>query len=625
MVDFMNGSGGYANGFGVQPSVLGDSLRREFPEVTRDFSGLARAIESSSRGLDPFRELNRALVREYVGPSYGETRGKRKYLNKLRQAVDAYTMLLAANNPRIEITTPYDQLRPFANQFSVAINNHCKEISLKDTIRNWVLDAFFCIGIVKVHLKESYEVEIENDLWMDPGKVFASNVSIDNFCYDMGVSRPSAWRWAADAYRIPQSAIERGVEIGMYDPVAAAAIKPTSKFYQSGDRLDEFSSGYAVDRDEFEPMVDLCDVWIKSERKVYTFAMTDRASFRIAEKPLAVMDWMEPDHGPYHILGFADVPENAMPASPAADLDEMDRLLNNLWRKLARQAMRQKDIVVIRSDGVDTGKKFQRESDGGIITGDPTAIGVARNPGADNNNQAFSEMVKTNLDIQAGNITALLGLGAQAETLGQEQIIRDAGNRKIGQMQYRVIEATTALVRSIGYQLWYDDVNTIAGEIDIPGTDYKVPAELASWRPGDREGNFIDYNFDINIYSMTYRPPAMQAETVTSLLTNIFIPMQQLLMQQGGSIDFAELTKRYASLMGVEWLKDIVTFTNPLSPDQLPDDGTAGPAITNRTYTRRNIPTGGTEQARSNVLQQAMRGQEPTPQQVNSMQYPPAQ
>ena len=145
-------------------------------EVQRD--RLFRAIEASYRELEPFRNLVRGLVDEYVCPGYGaQNKPRREMLVSLmNQAVQAYTMTLAANRPRVLVSTPVDELKYFAKHFQLAMNGLIKEIGLEQTIRKAVKDAFFCVGIVKVHMGDSAPVMLETDLWMDPGQPFASNV-----------------------------------------------------------------------------------------------------------------------------------------------------------------------------------------------------------------------------------------------------------------------------------------------------------------------------------------------------------------------------------------------------------------------------------------------------------------
>lgn len=573
------------------------------------FDGLQKAIESSYRGLDPSRKLFRALVEQYAGPAYGESSDKRKkYLNKINQAVDAYMIMVAANRPQCQVDTVFESLRPFANQYEHSVNNLIKEIGFEHTLRRWVMDAFFLIGFVKVHQKNSVTVEFEPDLKMDPGSPFASNVPLDNFVYDVGANVWGELKWAGDSYRLPIADIREGAKTGVYDPDVASTIKATSKFAQSSEeRVDQFSLGTLTDDDEYEPMADLCDVWVKRDQKIYTFAITDRDSFKINPKPLAEIDWPDHNCSPYFRLAFIDVPGNIMSVSPASLFDELERLINSLLRKQARQAQRQKEFTTYSASSAESAKRMERTSDGGMIqVNDPTDIGSVSQGGVHPANQAFLRELLEFFNDQSGNITSMMGLGAQADTVGQEQLIHASSNRKIGQMQSRVLDGIRGVIRSLGLHLWIDDFKEIAYQFDVPGTIDRYPVE-GTWKPGDREGKFELYNLDVNADSILYRPPAAQAETLNMLLSQIYIPLLGALTEQGGTIDFAELADAHADLLNMPRLKQIVRFsTVPGDEEATPSSHLRQkPAQTTRVNVRKNVSSGQPDQSQNDVAAQA--------------------
>jgi hypothetical protein len=581
--------------------IFGDYSSR----VEKQMEGLYRSIEASYRGLEPFRNLNRKLIQEYAGPAYGESGQKRKYLNMTAQLVDAYTMLLAANRPKADVTTKYQSLQPYARHFSTGLNNLITEIGLEYTIRRWVLDAFFNVGVIKVHLKNAGDIQFERNLWMDPGTPFASNVSLDNFVYDMGARTWGEVRWAGDMYRVPMEDVQKGAETGMYDPDVVKELVATSKFSVKEDRVEEFSRGNELDLDDFMPMVDLADIWVARDRKIYTFIVDKRSTFCIKKKPLAVMEWEDPECGPYHILGFSDVPDNIMPVGPAVHMDELDRLINSIIRKQARQAMRQKSHLIYSPQGADTAKRMQKNPDGAMYQGDPQGVMPVQEGGASAINQQFLWDILNLYNQMSGNVESMLGLSAQSETVGQEQLIHDASNRRVGAMQSRVLDGTRKLLKSLAFMLWQDEFKEIVGTMTVEGTDYTYEA---TWKPGDREGNFLDYNFDVNVYSMVYRPPAQQAEGLMGIIERVYQPLMQNLMMQGGSINVAALNNKLADLLDMPYLRDVIQFNMPPDPEQGEPGTSVKPANTKRTYERVSKSTGPTGQGMYQQKAQAWAG-----------------
>lgn len=552
---------------------------------------LFKAIETSYRALEPFRNLNRSLIEEYTGSSYG-TPKKQKHeiiINLLHQTVDAYTMALTANRPRVMLSSQFEQLNYFTKHFQLAINNFIEEIGLEFTLRRWVLDAFFCVGIIKIHLADSGFVLVENDRWADPGQPFASNVSLDNWVHDVGAPDWDAITYAADSYRIPFEDLKND----MYDQAVVETLNPTGKGSVGDERTEQLTRGEVVENDELMPMIDLCDVWIPRDNKIYTFAMDRRESFTLKGMPLATMEWFGDERGPYHLLGFGDVPENIMPISPASQLSSLSRLANNLIRKQAQQAKRQKDVHTYTPSGAGDAKRLQRSNDGEWIeVQDTKEIGTVKMGGVDPGNHAFMLGVVEMHDRMAGNLTAMLGLGAQADTATQEQLIHGSVNKKEGQMQYRVVDSSVRVIRSLAYLLWNDPFKVIAGKLPIEGVPgYSVDA---NWSPGDREGGFEDFKIDIDMYSMMYQSPQQKVGAIQQLISQFYAPLMATLQEQGGQLNMQKATEVFAEMLNLPQLKQLIQFVS-MPPMQGPvgsEQSGGMPSSTTRNYVRRSVSSG---------------------------------
>lgn len=569
-----------------------------------------RSIESSFRGIEWARLMNKGLIEEYTGNGYGVGLGTRqvKYdqlVNLMNQTVDAYTMALVANRPRVMVTPADPNLRYFAKQYELAINRMIEEIGLEHTLRRWVLDAFFCIGIIKTHMADNGLIELQPDLWMDPGKPFASNVSIDNFVYDLSASKYSQVKYAGDMYRIPFEDLKSD----MYDQARVKDIVPTSKYAVDGDRLNRISRGVEVDHDEFEPMVDLADIWVPRDRKIYTFQVSRVSQFSLVGAPLAEMDWNGAEHGPYHILGFNDVPENIMPTSPASHLSMMSRLVNNLFRKQSRRARNQRNVHVYEPSAAPSIKNIQKAGDDEFVEAQDAkeAFNTVSIGGVDGNTQNFALAAMDMFDRMAGNLTAMLGLGAQADTNGQEQLIHGAVSKKEANMQYRVVDGAVKLIRTLGHMLWEDKFKVIRQQYAIEGAEgYSVDM---TWTPDDRQGEFSDYDLNIDLYSMPYQSPQQKMSAIMQLLTQFYLPSMQAITAQGGTINFQEITSFFSQMMNSPELKNMVQFTSVPMDEQPPAGESPGmPANTTREYVRKSVSNGGSPQGKNHAMQMAWLG-----------------
>ena len=586
------------------------------PNRQLDRARLLKAIENSTRVLRPFREVRKKLVKDFVGSMYGSSGDSGRQdiiMNLMYQTAETYTMSLAANRPRVLVTAQHTDVTWFAHSFQLGINNLIKEIRLEDTLRKAVMDSFFSMGIVKVYTADAGLVELEGeDAWVDPGKPFAENISLDDFCYDTTASEWRKSSFALNKYRISR---EKVLSDGAYNKKVAEELDVVSQYpgwnADSGEVPIREMLKSETQEAGIEPMIDLMDVWLPKDKLVVTLPVGKNT------EPLRVVEWEGPENGPFHTLSLTcEVPDNIMPVSPAMNLKPLHDLINGLLRKQRRQAQRQKDIPFYQAGHQDDARRIEKASDGEWTRVDnPDSVNVMKMGGVDPQNQAFSHSMKDTYDRMAGNLQMMAGLGPQSDTLGQDKLIHGAVTKREANMQYRVVDFTSRICRDLGSLLWQDQVLEIPQDFETSGIKVR-----ADWNPEVREGDFIDYNFEIEPFSMMYKSPSERMQGISNFVTQIALPMEGMMQQYGGTIDIQELVEMYAELMDMPRLKQIVKFEEP--KDDRPGPTPQQPAKASHTVresVRRSVPTGGTAESRSNVMQQVLQGGQPNQQQMNQM------
>ena len=577
---------------------------------------LLKAIENSTRVLRPFREVRKKLVKDFVGSMYGSSGDSGRQdiiMNLMYQTAETYTMSLAANRPRVLVTSQHTDVTWFAHSFQLGINNLIKEIRLEDTLRKAVMDSFFSMGIVKVYTADAGLVELEGeDAWVDPGKPFAENISLDDFCYDTTAAEWRKSSFALNKYRISR---EKVLNDGAYNKNVAEELDVVSQYpgwnADSGEVPIREMLKSETQEAGIEPMIDLMDVWLPKDKLVVTLPVGKNT------EPLRVVEWEGPENGPFHTLSLTcEVPDNIMPVSPAMNLKPLHDLINGLLRKQRRQAQRQKDIPFYQAGHQDDARRIEKASDGEWTRVDnPDSVNVMKMGGVDPQNQAFSHSMKDTYDRMAGNLQMMAGLGPQSDTLGQDKLIHGAVTKREANMQYRVVDFTSRICRDLGSLLWHDQVLEIPQDFETSGIKVR-----ADWNPEVREGDFIDYNFEIEPFSMMYKSPSERMQGISNFVTQIALPMEGMMQQYGGTIDIQELVEMYSELMDMPRLKQIVKFEEP--KDDRPGPTPQQPAKASHTVresVRRSVPTGGTAESRSNVMQQVLQGGQPNQQQMNQM------
>lgn len=550
-----------------------------------DFRRLYTAVETSYKKMEWFRKLTAELVQEFAGPAYGKKGGRDKPLNKLNQLIEAYVMLTASSDPNVDIE-PEDAkegLRGFARLWAAAINKLGKKVRLSDKILAWVEDAFFGMGIIRLH-RDKYRKELFGEDRIDPGIPSCSNVPVEDWVCDMRATHWPNVSFTGDKYRVPFRTIQEGVDKGIYDAAVAKELAATSKSSADAGKLEQIGRGEITDDDELEPMIDLCEIWVEQTNRIYICALEDASRFLCKKiKPLGHLDWVVPDHPPHVALMFTRVPHHILPVSPASHLWPLDKAINNVVNKEIDRAVNQKQNPIYSPQGEETMRAAVKASDLVPIKGDPSTVKVVEWGGVPQNMHqallAFNEF----FNQQSGNLEALAGLGASAGTLGQEQIIANASNRKVASLQGKVAKAVGELFRCLGIMLWHDKLLKLSTTVNA---GWEVPEE---WTPEYRVGDFVDYTFQINPFNRGLMPPAAQAEQLIGLVERIFAPLMQMIMAQGGQIDVAKLAQRLGELLDDPSIEDIVKFTTPPSSDEQ-DAEQSMPASTTRTYNRQSLP-----------------------------------
>ena len=132
---------------------------------------------------------------------------------------------------------------------------------------------------------------------------------------------------------------------------------------EGGDQTaDSISQGGDNAVDEYDDFVDLWEIWLPRENKLMVVPSSGMTG-TVAGKPLSVSEWDGPEGGPYHRLTFSEVPGNVMGLPAVALWMDLHELVNSLYRKLSRQAQRQKDVFTYPGGSEEDARRVAESSD----------------------------------------------------------------------------------------------------------------------------------------------------------------------------------------------------------------------------------------------------------------------
>ena len=574
------------------------------PKNTEHMTRLRSAMRRSQLNLQPWKDRRVATIKQYVGAHYSDNAAPdRVPINMLEAAVGIYSRHLSARVPQVMVTTR-SRFKDKAFIFELAMNQLLKEIRYERSMSLATIDAIFTMGIMKVGLTER-EKGIEVDgIFHDAGQPFADNVDFDDWVHDVTAKRVEQFGFSGHRYRLPLEYIK---ESSLYKKKFTSKLTATTwqtHDNQGTEKAESISRDSNTYEDEFQDTIDLWDIWLPHDKLIVTVDDEDGSD------PLRIVEWNGPETGPYHLLGFADVPNNVMPLAPAQLWVDLHQLGNELYRKLGRQALRQKTILGVQGANVKDGERVVNARDGEtIVLDNPKNSEEFSFGGVDQNTFGFMLSVKALFDEMGGNLSVLGGLSPQSDTATQDQLISRAANKRLAVMSGKATEFNNSVIKDLGWWLWTDPL------IEMPLTKREEQTELhVTFSQEEMEGDFLDYAIGINPFSMQDFAPAEKIQAMMALWNNVVQPGRQDIALQGGTVDVIKFIKRIAKLANLESEMSDIIIESGMSPEQMmatigQSNASAGPKQPAQSV-RRNVAQS-TPKGHEQVLQQTLLGANP--------------
>ena len=525
------------------------------------------------------------MIRQFVGGSWSDGGAPdRVPVNFIEMALNIYRRQVAARAPRIMVRSKNGDNISFADDLEIAVNLAIEDMRFDDTMRRWVLEAMFGMGILKVGLAPSDRKEILG-FTHDPGQPFADVVDFEDFVFDITAKRWDQVQFCGNRYSLPIEAVN---DLKMFPRKEVVKYERRTTNEQGDQKLSNIvDDGGSYGQETYMDLVELWDIWLPYENVVATFQSNPDGGLELRD-PLRIVEWDGPEGGPYHLLSFGDVPGQIMPLPPAALMIDLHELGNRVFRKLGRQADRQKTLTLVASSNQDDGRRIADANDGDAIAVDrPEATKEIRYGGVDQAALAFFQQLRQLSSYFGGNLETLGGLNNVTNTASQEQLVKGQASMRIADMQERATDSATKVIKSIAYYMWTDPVRNYRIPKKIPGTDMVISSDM---KPERRSGEFLDYAIEIVPFSMQSRTPSERLQSAMQIMQTYIVPMAPMLQQRGLVPDIEAFLKMSAELSGTPEIMDLIKKVDAQELMQGPPapGGGAGasPANTTRNYVR---------------------------------------
>lgn len=561
---------------------------------TTKFDSLLKSIDWSQTQLNKPREERNESIRQFAGNHYGvKTADLNTAVNFLKLASDIFIRILAPRKPKCMITTKYSELKPTAATFQMAVNEIPRKIGLQKTLKRMVMEALFSVGIVKIGLHTTGTA-----LGYEYGEPFVDNVTLDDVIIDMSAKRMDLIQYIGNTYWLP---FEKFMDTADLSKKLRSKLKP-DEHELVGDHGERRAENLGTDSNasEYEKRIKLRDVFIPQDGVMMTYAVAEK-------EKLNEFEWEGPEKGPYHILGFTEVPGNLLPLAPVPTWRDLHELGNMLYRKLGNQADDQKTVLGFSSTDENDVIAFKGASDGDGIPYHGAEPKTLTAGGVSQTTLAFWLNVKDVFAYFAGNLDSVGGLAAQTQTVGQDRLLSEAANAQMQDMSEATKDATEDIFESLAWYEWNDPIGERVIQKPLPGTDMTIPVP---WNIDAKIGEFDLFDMEIDVYSMQDDSPQTKLQKLDLITQKYIVPFMPAIESQGGMLDMVDFMRIVAKYADFEELAEIIKW-NDQSPDTMAGvPPRAGQGSKTTENIRRSIP-GSSPQGNSQVLQQLLSGGNP--------------
>jgi len=531
---------------------------------TRSAVKLAEAMRASEMKLAPFRAQRLRFIREYAGHYYGDGTNRKQYLAMLYSLVRVLLPNVVVD-PETMITNEDPALDAFVDVMRLNLNYRLRQMLFTDTMADGTVDSMFGMAVFKTGLgPKTTGTWREGPNWvMDPGKVYSGTISMDNWIVDM-----SAWsRWdisfEGNAYAVP---LEWARATRLYQRgdllEKAAKNQPAVR----SEKVRDLSGRSKLVEDQYLERVELVDVWLPQENVQVTLPRDlDSAAEFIDER-----GYDGPEFGPYDHLCYARVPDNLIPIPPIAAVYDLHLLINEMARKIERQAKRQKDIGIY-SEGFERDAAAIRTASDGDLVGvrDANEIKALSFGGVNQQNYQVMAWLRDFFNMLGGNPELVGGLGPQSNTLGQDELNRASAGTLFGFWRKCALDTAGRIARKVAWYEWTDPVGSRTLRMTLPG-GASIPVR---WSPEAREGQFLDYEIRISPFSKKSQDPEAQYQRLMTWLQSIVLPLAQIGAPMGRQLDVDAVVKLSGELLGVPEARALFRSARPM---RLPRAGGGG-------------------------------------------------
>lgn len=526
-------------------------VRTSFP------NRLVKAIGICQRKMEPvLANRNKMLQGWLAGYLEAAPTQHQHMINLIDRGMKILVPYLVMANPKVLVKTRFTELRPWAYTMELALNfllgqTHFDQLSLRPAVRNSMVG----MGIVKTGLMHAEEIEIFGYNHAI-GQSYTDAVDDSDYVFDPTARRREDMEFEGNLYYLPTSYAKEFFGGKKADLITADCGKV------DGPGTPDEISRASTNGEEYTSLREytrFCDLWLPDENSIVTILPRPNGRAVIMRQ----VDWDGPDGSPYDVLGYQYFPNEVIAIPPVWGWMDMDMTMNVLIQKMRRRVENEKTVYGYQGNSSDDAGRIQGASDQEYVRmEDPKGVEIFQSQGPDKSMYEWLAYMESQWSEQGSNLNTMGGRNVMASTLGQEQMLMSNASRTVDDMVNSVYAFTQSILKKRAWYLWTDPLVNIPMIRRIEGFgDINVKFSKST-----RRGDFYNYSFDIEPYSMQRMNPEAQFQKLMMFISQWVLPVSQMAAAQGVQVDVNEATKMMARLMG---LTEIDSFWKSAVPQNI--------------------------------------------------------
>ena len=547
-------------------------------------------------------EKRQKLLALWASGFFGSNYSRQHLINLIDRGVFTIVPYLVEGNPKVLVDTKIANCRPWAFTTQLALNFILDKMNFAErTLIPAAINSMFGAGITRTFTEYDRVINLD-----DNAIKYGNNVVrvIDDADYigDVAAKTRDDFIIEGDIYKLPT---EYAKDLySKYADDISSDCKLTSDYHP-----EKISNGeWDINRLSLREYTSFIDLYLYDEGITITIMPYGKAA-----KVLHTVEEDGPGGSPYDFLGYKFFPGTTYPIPPAWAWHDLDVTMNIMAQTAREQAESQKDLLFVPPGHTELGKKITSAKNLDVM--EMSTAGEIKKEslgGVNPENYNWMNFAEQAFTKTGANPDVLAGRGAQAPTLGQEQMVFQNASRIVNNMHTRFQGFMTSIINKLAYKVLQDPSEYIPLMHHIPGVG-ELPKVFSS---ADKVGDFYDFVFKITPYSTQRTSPEVLAQKLMGFMTQWVLPTYQFAAQQGAELDVPTVTRILSDYMGFEnfnqfyhtaiphELAGIGYQMQPLGQEQRPK----GPNVGSKSPGQQNDTFGASEPSRTaNMNQQQQR------------------